>query len=257
MLSCRFSGPHSLHYIRRLASADRILQIVALAEEAGDDDLPPLPLVPYAISLSTTAIFRALRDGQRDLDAAYEDLSRCHRVLVALGERWTSVRGMTRLTQRLLGELAKSRALVEEQSAPSADKQRQQQQQQQHQVHRRGQGRQYFDASIGAKTASDSGKVASRPPETASSVLSFPEEHSLGSDFQGQAQLQQHIATAYSLQPDQEGLATADVSGYLQFDVAFGTLDTCEMPYYGVWDTWRYDTTSSEDNIWGSNVHSS
>ncbi|KAJ4144999.1 hypothetical protein LMH87_003864 [Akanthomyces muscarius] len=66
MLSCRFSGPGTVPYRRRLASADAILLI---ASEQGADALPPLPLIPYAVSLSTTMIYRALRDGQRQVDS--------------------------------------------------------------------------------------------------------------------------------------------------------------------------------------------
>lgn len=108
MLSCRYSGPGSVPYNRRLASADRILDIIS---HGGHESLPPLPLVPYAMSMSTTMIYRALRDGQRDMDAAHKDLCLCCDALDALSQRWTSAKGVARLAKHLLGVLAKSGGL--------------------------------------------------------------------------------------------------------------------------------------------------
>lgn len=105
MLSCRYSGPGTPHYNRRLASADRILAIVS---QEGDDELPPLPLIPYAVSMSTTMVYRAFRDGQRDSKAAYEDLKSCCLALDSLSQRWTSAKGIARLAKRLLKVLSRS-----------------------------------------------------------------------------------------------------------------------------------------------------
>lgn len=99
MLSCRYSGPGSPHYNRRLASADRIL---AIASCEGSDGLPPLPLIPYAVSMSTTMIYRAFRDAQRGSGPAYDDLGSCCSVLDSLSQRWTSAKGISRLAKRLL-----------------------------------------------------------------------------------------------------------------------------------------------------------
>ena len=98
MLSCRYSGPGTVQYNRRFASADHVLELVSTE---GVEGLPPLPLVPYAMSLSTTVIYRALHDGERDIDGACEDLRRCCDALDVLGQRWTSVRGVARLAKRL------------------------------------------------------------------------------------------------------------------------------------------------------------
>lgn len=105
MLSCRYSGPGTPHYTRRLASADCILAIVS---QEGNDDLPPLPLIPYAVSMSTTMVYRAFRDGQRDPQAAYEDLKSCCHALDSLSQRWTSAKGIARLAKRLLKVLSRS-----------------------------------------------------------------------------------------------------------------------------------------------------
>lgn len=110
MLSCRYSGPGSPQYNRRLASAGGVLEIIS---KEGSDRLPPLPLVPYAVSMATTVIYRALRDGQRDPETACEDLSLCCKALDVLSERWTTVKGVARLAKRLLRFI--QRSLREEQ----------------------------------------------------------------------------------------------------------------------------------------------
>ncbi|EXF79881.1 hypothetical protein CFIO01_05248 [Colletotrichum fioriniae PJ7] len=91
MLSCRYSGPKSVQYQRRLSSADSVLRIVCLE---GPANLPPLPLVPYAMSMSTTVIYRALRDGERAPEEAYNDLGACYDNLIILSQLWTSAKGV-------------------------------------------------------------------------------------------------------------------------------------------------------------------
>ncbi|KAK1721432.1 uncharacterized protein BDZ83DRAFT_555222, partial [Colletotrichum acutatum] len=98
MLSCRYSGPKSVQYQRRLSSADNVLRIVCLE---GPANLPPLPLIPYAMSMSTTVIYRALRDGERAPDEAHKDLGACYDNLVILSQLWTSAKGVARLVRRL------------------------------------------------------------------------------------------------------------------------------------------------------------
>jgi hypothetical protein len=98
MLSCRYSGPGSIPYARRLASADRILEIIG---QGGHESLPPLPLVPYAISMSTTMIYRALRDGQRDPERASKDMGQCCGALDGLSRNWSSAKGVAQLARRL------------------------------------------------------------------------------------------------------------------------------------------------------------
>jgi hypothetical protein len=106
MLSCRYSGPGSVQYNRRLASADRILDLIS---HVGHEGFPPLPLVPYAMSMSTTVIYRAFRDNQRDLDSACGDLRLCYNALEAFSQRWTSARYVAKLAKRIWGVLVKSR----------------------------------------------------------------------------------------------------------------------------------------------------
>ncbi|OAA61992.1 hypothetical protein SPI_04851 [Niveomyces insectorum RCEF 264] len=103
MLSCRYSGPGSTPYQRRFDAANRVLDIIS---DGRHESLPPLPLVPYAMSMSTTMIYRALRDNQLNVTTAYRSLSRCCDALDALSPLWTSVTGVTKLAKRLLGVLA-------------------------------------------------------------------------------------------------------------------------------------------------------
>lgn len=98
MLSCRYSGPNTVQYNRRLASAERVLEIVS---SEGIDRLPPLPLIPYAMSMATTVIYRALHDGERNVNAASSDLRQCCDALDVLSQQWTSVRGVNKLANRL------------------------------------------------------------------------------------------------------------------------------------------------------------
>lgn len=98
MLSCRYSGPGTAHYNRRLESADRVL---AMFSDQDPENLTPLPLVPYAMSVCTCAIYRALRDGVRNTDAGHRDLRSCCNVLDSLCPIWTITKGMAKLATRL------------------------------------------------------------------------------------------------------------------------------------------------------------
>ncbi|KAJ5157253.1 uncharacterized protein N7482_008353 [Penicillium canariense] len=99
MLSCRYSGPGSVQYNRRLASADRIVELTSCKK---GQNLPPLPLVPYAMSMALTVIYRALRDNQRDTKAAYDNLLVCCNALEAMSKLWTSTKRVLQLAKRLL-----------------------------------------------------------------------------------------------------------------------------------------------------------
>lgn len=98
MLSCRYSGPGTLLYSRRLASADKVLGIIS---RKGPEGLPSLPLVPYAVSMATTVIYRALRDGRRDAKSTHKDLGVCCDALDTLSHQWTTTRGVAKLARRL------------------------------------------------------------------------------------------------------------------------------------------------------------
>ena len=77
------------------------------SDEGGvvDLDLPPLPLVPYAVSMATTVVYRAWRDKVRDLHSTYANLCLCCEGLEALSLSWTGARGFARLAMGLRGAI--------------------------------------------------------------------------------------------------------------------------------------------------------
>jgi hypothetical protein len=99
MLSCRHSGPKTAPYQRRL---DAALCVLSLITDGQHTRLPPLPLVPYALSMTTTVVYRALRDKQRDAVSSRRDLARCCETLDRLARLWTNVAAMAKLARRLL-----------------------------------------------------------------------------------------------------------------------------------------------------------
>ncbi|ERT03384.1 uncharacterized protein SPSK_08681 [Sporothrix schenckii 1099-18] len=99
MLSCRYSGPATAPYQRRLDAAVRALSLITDGQHT---HLPPLPLIPYALSMATTVVYRALRDKQRDAVTSRRDLARCCEALDGLARLWTSVAAVAKLARRLL-----------------------------------------------------------------------------------------------------------------------------------------------------------
>ena len=108
MLSCRYSGPGSVQYNRRLASAGRIIDLTSCNK---GQNLPPLPLVPYAMSMALTVIYRALRDNQHDTKTAYDNLLVCCNALEAMSKLWTSTKNVVQLAKRLLKLINKTGAM--------------------------------------------------------------------------------------------------------------------------------------------------
>ena len=107
MLSCRYNGPGSVQYCRRLTSANCVIELIC---REGHQSLPALPLVPYALSMSTVVIYRALRDKQRDSDSAYKDISICCDALDVLSQLWTNTQGISKLARRLWKLLSMSQS---------------------------------------------------------------------------------------------------------------------------------------------------
>ncbi|KAK5083650.1 hypothetical protein LTR05_006154 [Lithohypha guttulata] len=102
ILSCRAGGPTSRSYQRRIVAADRIQKLTARGRQA---HLPPIPLVPYAISLSLTVAYRGLRDGHSDPVKAQADLaSRCD-ILESLNKTWWTADAMAKLGRKALKSL--------------------------------------------------------------------------------------------------------------------------------------------------------
>lgn len=99
ILSCRAGGPMSNSYNRRIASADRIQQLTMGGKHAR---LPPLPLVPYAVSLSLTVAYRGLRDSHCDPAKAQSDLSARCAILESFNKIWWTADAMAKLGRKAL-----------------------------------------------------------------------------------------------------------------------------------------------------------
>lgn len=105
ILACRAGDATTLSYQRRATAAARLQEIVA----ARDTELhiPPLPLVPYAVSLSLTVAYRLLRDSKSsaEIRSAKADLSRRCEVLEKLSARWSSAAAMAKLGRKALNSI--------------------------------------------------------------------------------------------------------------------------------------------------------
>lgn len=105
ILACRAGDATTLSYQRRATAAARIQEIVTA--RGTDLHVPPLPLVPYAVSLSLTVAYRLLRDSKSaaEMRSAQADLScRCE-VLEKLSFRWSSAAAMAKLGRKALKSL--------------------------------------------------------------------------------------------------------------------------------------------------------
>ena len=102
ILSCRAGGPASRSYNRRIASADRIQKLTA---DGRFVHLPPLPLVPYAISLSLTVAYRGLRDSHCDPEKTQSDLAARCGILESLNKKWWTADAMAKLGRKALKNL--------------------------------------------------------------------------------------------------------------------------------------------------------
>ncbi|KAJ5804267.1 transcriptional regulator family: Fungal Specific TF [Penicillium psychrosexuale] len=109
ILSCRYKPTENidstrLSSVRQGLAAVRIHSIVA-SECA--DDLPPLPIVPYSVTLSMGVAYRQLRSSRliTHLDRAKASLEACRSVLETLSPYWYSAEAMARLGQKALHQI--------------------------------------------------------------------------------------------------------------------------------------------------------
>lgn len=99
ILACRAGGPMSRSYNRRIASADRIQQLTTGDKQSR---LPPLPLVPYAVSLSLTVAYRGLRDSHCDPIKTQSDLAARCVILENFNKTWWTADAMAKLGRKAL-----------------------------------------------------------------------------------------------------------------------------------------------------------
>lgn len=99
ILACRLGGPQTVSYHRRITCANSIQRLTA------DDkhrQLPTLPLLPYAISLSLTVAYRGLRDGSYEASKAEADLAARCALLETLNKTWWTADAMGKLGRKAL-----------------------------------------------------------------------------------------------------------------------------------------------------------
>lgn len=110
ILACRAGDSSTISYQRRAKAALRI-QAITTARDT-ELHLPPLPLVPYAVSLSLTVAYRLWRDSRSAIDQgnAQADLTTRCEVLEKLGARWTSAAAMAKLGRKALKSLERPTA---------------------------------------------------------------------------------------------------------------------------------------------------
>ncbi|KAJ5951801.1 uncharacterized protein N7479_010214 [Penicillium vulpinum] len=109
ILSCRYKPTENidntrLSSVRQGLAAVRIHSIVA--SECGNE-LPPLPIVPYSVTLSMGVSYRQLRSSRliTHLNRAKASLEACRSVLDNLSPYWYSAEAMARLGQKALYQI--------------------------------------------------------------------------------------------------------------------------------------------------------
>ena len=110
MVSCRVRlqagrslGSHL--YLRRSLSATTICSMLG---HTGLEDVAPLPIVPYAVSLAQLVAYQQMRQSKREARRAIarEQLEQCQKRLESMGPVWWSAREMAEIGKRVLTQLA-------------------------------------------------------------------------------------------------------------------------------------------------------
>ncbi|KAJ5214807.1 hypothetical protein N7468_010486 [Penicillium chermesinum] len=114
ILSCRHKPNDSLDNtrissIRQGLAAVRVHSIVA---SEGTGDLPPLPIVPYAVALSMGVAYRQLRSSKLITHSkrAKASLEACCTLLESLSSQWYSAEAMARLGRKALQQTERDQA---------------------------------------------------------------------------------------------------------------------------------------------------
>jgi hypothetical protein len=102
ILSCRRNKPGSVSYIRRVTACDRIQ---VLMSENHHTQLPPLPVIPYAATLSLTGALSVLRDARKELKFAQQEVSTRCQTLEHLSTCWQNANVVAKLGRVALKSL--------------------------------------------------------------------------------------------------------------------------------------------------------
>ncbi|KZO89943.1 hypothetical protein CALVIDRAFT_455632, partial [Calocera viscosa TUFC12733] len=101
ILSCRLrhSTPLPPSAPARILQSLSALRITKVANEENLGMLPPIPVIPYALTLSMTVAYRQFRESKLHIHKmrARADWERAHRALAALGKQWWSAEALARL----------------------------------------------------------------------------------------------------------------------------------------------------------------
>jgi hypothetical protein len=89
-------------YIRRVTACDRIQ---VLMSENHHTQLPPLPVIPYAATLSLTGALSVLRDARKEREIAQQEVSARCQTLESLGTCWQNAKVVAKLGRVALKSL--------------------------------------------------------------------------------------------------------------------------------------------------------
>ncbi|KAF2160179.1 hypothetical protein M409DRAFT_37810, partial [Zasmidium cellare ATCC 36951] len=102
MMSCCSGLPGTDAYLRRLSSAERVIAILG---DKAYIELPPLPLVPYVLSVATIVVYRSVIDRQRPVQEVLLVMKDCCDTLDGLSQLWTSASGFVKVAKWLFKQL--------------------------------------------------------------------------------------------------------------------------------------------------------
>ncbi|KAK4508668.1 hypothetical protein PRZ48_002407 [Zasmidium cellare] len=97
-----FHKSHQEAYLRRLSSAE---QVITILRDKAYANLPPLPLVPYVLSVATIVVYRSVIDRQRSAQDVLLAMKDCCDALDGLSRLWTSAAGFVKIAKWLFKQL--------------------------------------------------------------------------------------------------------------------------------------------------------
>jgi len=228
ILSCRYKLTDNLDgtrisSIRQGLAAIRIYSIVAVECE---NNLPPHPIVPYAISLSMGVSYRQLRSSKliTHSNRAKASLEACCSLLEKMSPQWYSAEAMARLGRRALHQIEHG----EHQPQPQSQSQSQSQSQNQH--HHSRQPAELSQPQTTSRVAPDLGPVPSSfaLPANTNAASFAPETINLESGMPS-------AAPGPELEPEPETVAEAEAEAQISLDESL-PIHAFEGPTHGFAD---------------------
>ncbi|KAB8263744.1 hypothetical protein BDV32DRAFT_118366 [Aspergillus pseudonomiae] len=210
ILSCRYKltgrpdGSKS-SYIRQGLSAIRIHSIVATE---CSQDLPAIPIVPYALTLSMGVSYQQFRSSKliTHSDRAKASLEACCTLLEALGISWCSAEAMARLGRKAL-----------------------------HQIDGLNLGSHKPSQASTQPPAPGNTLINSTNAQSAEPVLHLPSYQSDDYPFNDLSAAKQASSTQGSLDPPENNMQVCETDGFADIDVLFGDFLDLSLPT-NFWD---------------------